>query len=199
MRGRWNRGWDFAEFASWYQPRGGRERHRHGRDWAGFGPWGRLGKFFDSGEVRLALLSLLESEPKHGYQLIKDMEERSGGLYRASAGVVYPTLQQLEDEGLVTSESKDGKRVYTLTDAGRTELGREKERVDRIWQRAESCGSWAPAFSPEGAMIAAAGGMVIKAAVATFARAEGDHEVAAKIRDILDRTRREIEELKPSA
>jgi len=68
---------------------------RHG---GGGGPWG-WGRFFGAGEVRLALLSLLENEPKHGYQLMKDLEDRSGGLYRASAGTIYPTLQLLEDEG----------------------------------------------------------------------------------------------------
>ena len=65
-----------------------------------------------SGEVRLALLSLLEDGPKHGYQLMKDLEAKSGGLYRASAGATYPTLQQLEDEGLVTSEQAEGRRAY---------------------------------------------------------------------------------------
>src|SRR5512142_2053095 len=77
-------------------------------------------RFFESGEVRLALLSLLGEGAKHGYQLMKELEERSGGLYRASAGSVYPTLQQLEDEDLIRSEQQDGKRVYSLTEAGRT-------------------------------------------------------------------------------
>ena len=94
----------------------GRHWKPHGR--GGWGPWedwgpfsgfagGPRGRFFEFGEVRLAILSLLEEGPKHGYQLIKDLSERSGGLYRASAGTVYPTLQQLEDEELVQSDSQD--------------------------------------------------------------------------------------------
>ena len=70
------------------------------------------------GELRLALLALLHEGPKHGYELMKELESRSGGIYRASAGSVYPTLQQLEDEGLARSKSSDGKRIYQLTDDG---------------------------------------------------------------------------------
>lgn len=161
-----------------------------------FGPWGRWSRFFDSGEVRLAMLSLLESGPKHGYQLIKDLEDRSGGLYRASAGAVYPTLQQMEDEGLLTSETKDGKRVYSLTEAGRAELEKNAEQVKRIWRRAETWGEWAPSCGVEGAMVAATGATVIKAAVKAVARGGGDADFAAKVRDILERTRREIDALK---
>ncbi len=176
---------------------------RRGRGWwggwdlSGMGPWGRWSRFFDTGEVRLALLSLLGSGPKHGYQLIKDLEERSNGMYRASAGAVYPNLQQLEDEGLVTSETKDGKRVYTLTDAGRADLEREKDRVAQIWNRAEKWSVWAPGGGPEVAMVATTGFMVVKAAISAAKRAGADAEFATKIRDILDRARREIEALKP--
>ncbi len=101
---------------------------------AAFG--GRPGRFFEAGEVRLALLSLLADSAKHGYELMKALETRSGGLYRASAGAIYPTLQQLEDEGLVRSELRDGKRVYVMTPGGQAELAREPERVERIWTRA---------------------------------------------------------------
>ena len=107
-------------------------RHRRGR--SGFRGWGDLGRgrFFGPGEVRLALLSLLSEGPRHGYELMKELESRSGGIYRASAGTVYPTLQQLEDEGLATSEPREGKRVYQLTDAGQRELEQETEAVERI-------------------------------------------------------------------
>src|SRR5271157_4581085 len=109
------------------------------KQWAAFGagPWagfafGRGGRFFGTGEIRLAILSLLGEGPKHGYQLMKELEERSGGLYRASAGSVYPTLQQLEDEELIASAQPDGKRVYAITDSGRKELERDPEAVRRI-------------------------------------------------------------------
>src|ERR1051326_6915058 len=92
------------------------------------GPWmgmasGRQ-RFFEAGEMRLPMLSLLSEGPKHGYQLMKEMQDRSGGMYRASAGSVYPTLQQLEDEGMVRAEMQNGRRVYHLTDEGRNGLGR---------------------------------------------------------------------------
>src|SRR5215468_359821 len=81
--------------------------------------YGRGQRFFEPGEVRLAILSLLAEGSKHGYQLMKEMTERSGGVYRASAGSVYPTLQQLEDEELIASDQQGGRRVYKLTRAGR--------------------------------------------------------------------------------
>src|SRR5215472_5483886 len=109
--------------------------------WLGSRPWmaafalgGRV-RFFEFGELRLAILSLLSEESKHGYQLMKEMEERSGGLYRGSAGSMYPTLQQLADEDLIDSDQADGKRVYRITDAGRAELEKDPEAVKRIWER----------------------------------------------------------------
>jgi DNA-binding PadR family transcriptional regulator len=97
------------------------------RAWFGGPPWagGRRAK---RGDVRTALLTLLADRPMHGYDLIRDLEERSGGAWRPSPGSIYPTLQLLEDEGLVTSEERDGKRVYTITDAGRVEVQERRER-----------------------------------------------------------------------
>jgi DNA-binding PadR family transcriptional regulator len=71
------------------------------------------------GDVRSAILALLAEQPMHGYQVIQELTERSGGMWRPSAGSVYPTLQQLEDEGLVRAEEREGRRVFTLTEAGR--------------------------------------------------------------------------------
>ena len=79
----------------------------------------RLGRAMRRRGVRQAILAVLLEEPMHGYQVIQDLEARSGGRWRPSAGSVYPTLQQLEDEGLVRGEEHEGRRVYTLTDAGR--------------------------------------------------------------------------------
>jgi len=73
------------------------------------------------GDVRTAILGVLKDEPMHGYQVIRVLEERSGGHWRPSAGSIYPTLQQLEDEGLVRSEEIDGRRTYRLTDEGHAE------------------------------------------------------------------------------
>ncbi len=71
------------------------------------------------GDVRSAILAVLADGPMHGYQIMQELGERSGGAWRPSAGSVYPTLQQLEDEGLVQPEEQEGRRVFTLTDTGR--------------------------------------------------------------------------------
>lgn len=71
------------------------------------------------GEVRTAVLALLAEQPMHGYQIIHEIEERSGGSWKPSAGSVYPTLQLLADEGLISAEEDNGRKVYSLTEAGR--------------------------------------------------------------------------------
>jgi DNA-binding PadR family transcriptional regulator len=79
--------------------------------------------------VRAAILALTAEEPMHGYQIIRELAERSGGRWSPSPGSVYPTLQMLEDEGLVVGEERDGKRVFAVTDAGRGVLSeREADR-----------------------------------------------------------------------
>jgi len=80
---------------------------------------GRRGAFVRRGEIRSLILAALKDRPMHGYELIQELEAQSGGRWRPSAGSVYPTLQQLSDEGLVIGEDVDGRRVYTLTDEGR--------------------------------------------------------------------------------
>src|ERR687889_266882 len=90
-------------------PRGGRHRHGYGRG----GPRARRG------DVRAAVLALLDERPMHGYEMIKEIEERTGGIWKPSAGSIYPTLALLEDEGLVRGEESDGKRRFTLTDEGK--------------------------------------------------------------------------------
>lgn len=165
---------------------------RHGS--RGGGPWG-WGRFFGSGEVRLALLSLVEQEPKHGYQLMKELEERSGGFYRASAGTIYPTLQLLEDEGLVVSEAAEGKRVYRITEAGRAELVREAATVKRIWRRADSWEEWTGWMRPETASLAGPLSRVAKAAISAVSHAESP-AAFEKVLEILDRSRRDLEALR---
>jgi DNA-binding PadR family transcriptional regulator len=91
------------------------------------------------GDVRLALLRLLAEEPRNGYQLMQTIEERSEGRWRPSPGSVYPTLAQLEDEGLIVSSETDGSRRFEITDAGRTHL---ETRADEPapWQPADEDG-----------------------------------------------------------
>lgn len=150
-------------------------------------------RFFRQGEVRLALLSLLKDEPAHGYELMKRLEERSGGLYRASAGTVYPVLQQLVDEGLVRIEEDEGKKVHHLTDAGREELLLHEEAIERIWQRAHGWKDWGANMGPETAEIWGSWGRLSKAAFRAAARADADH--TDEVREILERARKELEKL----
>ncbi len=164
------------------------------------GPWaefafGRRGRFFEAGEVRLAILSLLSEGPKHGYQLMKEMEERSGGMYKASAGSVYPTLQQLEDEGLVESAVIGGRRVYNLTAAGRKELESDPETVRRIWERAEQYEDWRHCWAPEGAALYGPMIELLKTGLQAAGRAGGRRESVERIRAILERARKELEAL----
>jgi DNA-binding PadR family transcriptional regulator len=143
--------------------------------------------------VRLALLSLLKDAPAHGYELMKRLEERSGGMYRASAGTVYPVLQQLEDEGLVRSEDVEGKKTYHLTDAGREELVRHFDDTERIWQRAHGWKDWGTNMGPETAEIWGSWGRLSKAAFRAATRSGFDK--SEKVREILDRARKELEAL----
>jgi DNA-binding PadR family transcriptional regulator len=109
----------------WFMTGAGARRHRRGRYGHGrggfggdpfFGPGRRAGR----GDIRAAILTLLAEEPMHGYQVIQVISERSGGNWTPSPGSVYPTLQQLEDEGLIeAAASESGRRVFALTDDGR--------------------------------------------------------------------------------
>ncbi len=87
-------------------------------------------RMFGRGHLKYALLDLLQERPKHGYEMIKELEEKSSGFYTPSAGAVYPTLQMLEDRDWVTSQTQDSKKVYTLTDAGRAALAEHKQHAE---------------------------------------------------------------------
>jgi DNA-binding PadR family transcriptional regulator len=111
---------------------GGRGRHesRHG---------GRE-RMFDAGDIKLVILKLLSEQPSYGYQLIKTMEERLAGGYTPSAGVIYPTLTMLEEEGLATSTVENSKKVYSVTPEGVEFLEVNKRRVDALFERLEEAG-----------------------------------------------------------
>jgi DNA-binding PadR family transcriptional regulator len=88
------------------------------------------------GDVRAAILLLLEEEPRNGYQVMQELEQRSEGAWRPSPGSVYPALQLLADEGLIRGETHEGGTVYELTGAGRTHLDEHRERFGTPWQQA---------------------------------------------------------------
>jgi len=146
------------------------------------------GRFFGPGEMRLAVLSLLSEGPKHGYQLMKELGERSGGIYQASAGSMYPTLQQLENEALIRVKQQGGRKTHSLTAAGRKELERDPDAVRRIWERAEECEDWGQSFGPESMMVLPLLSPLVKASL----RAAGRIGVE-RVREILDRARKDLE------
>ena len=111
-----------------FGPHGPHGPHGHGR-----GPWSRARR----GNVRAAILSVLAEEPMHGYQIMQRLEERSGGMWRPSPGSVYPTLQLLEDQGFIKGEELEGRRVFSLTEAGKAEAVASKERHGAPWESPE--------------------------------------------------------------
>lgn len=104
---------------------------RHAERHAGRGR--RFGRFFGHGDLRIVILALLEEQPRHGYELMKELEERTGGAYRPSAGVVYPTLSLLEDEGLIRPSGGDsGRKLFEITETGKAELDKDRTAVEGI-------------------------------------------------------------------
>lgn len=117
-------GWDGFAFGFgprsffWGGPRGGRRR-----------------QWFESGDMKYVILKLLKDKPRHGYEVMKELQEQLHGCYSPSPGTVYPTLQWLEDEGLVSVKDVEGKKVYEITDAGRQFLEEHRDVVDDIFDR----------------------------------------------------------------
>ena len=100
--------------------------------------------------MKLVILKLLSDQPAYGYQLIKTMEEQLSGGYAPSAGVIYPTLTMLEEEGLATSSAENNKKVYSLTPEGFTHLEANQTQVDQLFARLEEAGrSFKRGRSPE--------------------------------------------------
>lgn len=121
-------------------PHRGPSRHRHrgfGGGWGGFGPGGGprgRGRKARRGDIRTAALLLLAEEPRNGYQIMQEVEERSDGVWRPSPGSVYPALQQLEDEGLIRSTESDGRKVFALTDEGQTHVQERDPDAPAPWE-----------------------------------------------------------------
>jgi DNA-binding PadR family transcriptional regulator len=116
-------------------------RHRHDRGFgpgdfgpgfSGFGPRGRRRRM-RRGDVRAAILVLLAEQPYNGYGLMQEIETRSEGAWRPSPGSIYPALALLEDEGLVAAEATEGRKQFTLTDAGRAHVEEHREQLGEPW------------------------------------------------------------------
>jgi DNA-binding PadR family transcriptional regulator len=163
----------------------GEHRRRHGGFGGGFGGdfgmggprgWGRGGGRTKRGDTKFLVLEVLGEAPRHGYEIITAIEERRG--FRPSAGSIYPTLQMLEEGGFVTGAEIDGKRVYTITDTGRTLLSQRAPGDD------DEGGSEDPRRRAKESFM--------KLAQAVMSARGSSPETTEKILTILDKARREI-------
>ena len=128
----------------WERHARGHTRGEHGR-----GRGRHLGRLLEHGDLRYVILALLAEQPRHGYELIKELEERTGGAYRPSAGVIYPTLSLLEDEGLVRQAGGEtGRKLYEPTDEGQKVVAESKGHVDAVFGRMAEVAEGSDAFRP---------------------------------------------------
>ena len=177
--------WGFAgDFGSAFW--GGSKRRRGG-------PFGG-GRMFEQGDLKYVILQLLQEKPRHGYEIIKELEDRFGGVYSPSAGTVYPTLSLLEDLGYASVTLEEGgKKVYAITEAGKKYLEENRSAVNDIFDRIADFG--ASFLSDAMRDVHRAFGDVSRATYSTAPRNARDRDVLAKIAEILERAAREIEEL----
>jgi DNA-binding PadR family transcriptional regulator len=164
------------------------------------GGWGPKGpglrwRFYDRGDLKFVILRLLREKPMHGYEVMRALEEGSGGWYRASPGSVYPTLQMLEDQGYVRGEERNGKKVYEITDAGREYLREHSEVVDEIRERVADFTS--SEFRSQMGGLARSFTRLTQTAAERAFKWPNDPDVAAQIREILDRATHELEGVRP--
>jgi DNA-binding PadR family transcriptional regulator len=163
---------------------------RHGRHRFG-GEFG--GRLFDNGELRLVILSFIAEKPSHGYEIIKGIEEKMGGAYVPSAGVVYPTLSLLEDEGFATVSSEGGKKLYTITDAGRAEFEANKARIDELLGRIRQVGqAFGSGRTPQVMRAIHNFKLALKM---RFAQGNLTNEQISRIAEIIDKAAKEVESI----
>lgn len=162
--------------------------------WEGF-VFGRAGrrrrKWFEAGDMKYVILKLLRDKPRHGYEVMKELEDRMHGCYSPSPGTVYPTLQWLEDEGLVVARDVEGKKVYEITEAGRTFLDTNKDVVEEIFERVTETVE----RTVGGSMVEVnrALGQLVKAVYRTGWKAKDD--ARKRVAEVLSRATAEIEAL----
>jgi DNA-binding PadR family transcriptional regulator len=175
-------GWgDWSEWGGEGFGRGGRGRGRR--------------RMFDSGELRLVLLKLIADEPRHGYDLIRAIEELTHGAYAPSPGVVYPTLTLLEDMGHIAETQSGGSRkAYAATPEGKIPLEEKKEEVDALLERLEGLGD--DRRKAGGPPIKRAVGNLLAALWHRVTRDDVDERTIHEIAAILDEAAQKIERLK---
>lgn len=176
-----------------------RSRHAwggHGRGWE-HGPGGRggrgarLGRLLEHGDLRFVLLALIAEQPRHGYELIKELEARTGGAYRPSPGVVYPTLSLLEDEGFVRPQAGDtGRKLYEITEEGRAALEQNRAGVDAVFARMAEAAERSSASAPRVARAMANLGMALQQKLSEPALSP---ETLDRVIELIDQTASAIE------
>lgn len=155
----------------------------------------RRGRMFDRAELRLALLKLIAEEPRHGYDLIKAMEELTAGEYAPSPGVIYPTLQMMVDEGVIAELPDDtSRKVFEATEAGRAELANESETVEALFERLAHVGERVHS-APNRQLHRAMENLRNAMRHQRGALREGREDMLEKIVDVLDEAARKIERL----
>jgi DNA-binding PadR family transcriptional regulator len=147
--------------------------------------------------MKFALLALLQERPMYGYEMIKVLEEKSGGFYAPSAGSVYPTLQMLEDRGFVTSNEAEGKKVYSITDAGRAFFNEHQKESEEFagppWARALRHGDHQPIAEIKALRSEA---MEVARLLAIAARMSfNDPGHIARLRGIIERARKDLSDM----
>ncbi|WP_294395642.1 PadR family transcriptional regulator [uncultured Sphingomonas sp.] len=167
---------------------GGRGEHSRG----GGGGGGRR-RVFDGGELRLVLLALLEEQPRHGYDLIREVEERTGGAYVPSPGVVYPTLTMLDELGHIDEVKEAGARKrFAITEAGRTHLDEKRDEADALIARLSRLGQ---EESRHGAAPVKRAMMSLHMALRDALSSTQDRDMVHDVTAILDEATRKIERL----
>lgn len=165
--------------------------------WVGGARWGRRGRggrMFEQGDLKFVILQLLENKPRHGYEIIKELEERSGGRYAPSPGTVYPTLTMLEEMGYAAGAAEaGGKKVYAITDEGRKYLAENRTTVDDVFERLSELGAsiFGEAMRPAHEAMAALGRAYWRATM----RHPASAETVAKAAEVLRRAASELEAL----
>jgi DNA-binding PadR family transcriptional regulator len=167
----------------------GRGLRGGGRDGSG---GGRRGRMFDGGELKLVLLKLIDDAPRHGYDLIREIEERTGGAYAPSPGVIYPTLTLLDDMGLIEGVADGTKKQFAITDAGRAELDAKAAELTVLMDRLAELGAQR-AKTDTGPVSRAMGNL--RAVLANRVTAEGVtpetlHDIAALLDEVAQKVER---------
>ncbi len=154
----------------------------------------RRGRVFDGGELRLVLLKLIADEPRHGYDLIKAIEELTHGAYAPSPGVVYPTLTMLDDMGLIAEERGEGTRKrFSATEEGTAHLAERAAEVEALMARLAGMGE--ERARPDAASVRRAMGNLRQVLIDKFRRGEAGPEIIDEVVSAIDELARKIEKL----